>query len=188
MISTLLDEDDRILRLGPLNALHYVRLVSFICKRGHENESALVRFQKTGRTVDASLQPEEAHQALSRTHSLLETLALLDRLQDVGLAEEAREFKSPAWFILGQDHSGDIFCSPGMPLWCIGPSTRTRSPIPSDLRRAIYDRDGWTCVACGATTDLTLDHIRPWSLGGPDTPDNLRTLCRPCNSRKGARV
>lgn len=63
-----------------------------------------------------------------------------------------------------------------------------RATIPAELRAAIFDRDGHACVICRATDDLALDHIYPWSLGGPDTPDNLRVLCRPCNSRKGDRV
>lgn len=63
-----------------------------------------------------------------------------------------------------------------------------RTPIPAEQRARIYERDGHRCLECGATYDLTLDHIYPWSLGGRDTDDNLRTLCRPCNSRKGAKV
>lgn len=63
-----------------------------------------------------------------------------------------------------------------------------RAPIPDTIRAAVLERDGHRCVECGATGDLTLDHIYPWSLGGPDTPENLRVLCRPCNSRKGAKV
>lgn len=63
-----------------------------------------------------------------------------------------------------------------------------RAPIPTEVRSAVFDRDGHACVICHATDDLALDHIYPWSLGGPDTPDNLRVLCRPCNSRKGDRV
>lgn len=63
-----------------------------------------------------------------------------------------------------------------------------RRKIADELRIRIYTRDGYACVECGSTDDLTLDHIHPWSLGGADTEDNLRTLCRPCNSRKGARV
>ncbi len=64
----------------------------------------------------------------------------------------------------------------------------SRPGIPAALRRVVLDRDEHRCVSCGSADDLTLDHIRPWSLGGEDTEDNLRTLCRPCNSRKGARV
>lgn len=64
----------------------------------------------------------------------------------------------------------------------------SRPYIPAWIRQSVFDRDGWACVECSATDDLTLDHIFPWSLGGPDTVDNLRVLCRPCNSRKGAKV
>lgn len=63
-----------------------------------------------------------------------------------------------------------------------------RAPIPQEIRDEVYARDGYACVKCGATEDLTLDHIHPWSLGGPDTADNLRVLCRSCNSRKSNRI
>lgn len=55
-------------------------------------------------------------------------------------------------------------------------------------RRAIFERDGNICLHCGTRQQLTVDHIWPVSLGGGDDPSNLQTLCRPCNSRKGARV
>ena len=63
-----------------------------------------------------------------------------------------------------------------------------RKKIRVDVRRRVYDRDGHRCVECGTDADLTLDHIIPWSKGGDDTVANLRTLCRSCNSRKGART
>jgi hypothetical protein len=63
-----------------------------------------------------------------------------------------------------------------------------RADIPETLRARVYARDGHRCLLCGAGYDLTLDHIVPWSWGGTDTEDNLRTLCRPCNSSKGDRL
>ncbi len=65
--------------------------------------------------------------------------------------------------------------------------SRSRPMVPADVRAFVMERDGYRCVECGATEDLTLDHLWPWILGGPDTAENLRVLCRPCNSRKGAR-
>jgi len=53
------------------------------------------------------------------------------------------------------------------------------------LRQSVYDYDGYRCRHCGTGERLTLDHIIPRVLNGPDTFDNLQTLCQPCNSRKG---
>lgn len=63
-----------------------------------------------------------------------------------------------------------------------------RQKIPEHTRRLVMARDNYACVECDAPEDLTLDHIFPWSLGGSDKAENLRVLCRSCNSSKGARV
>lgn len=69
--------------------------------------------------------------------------------------------------------------------------TGAREPINFLVRQLVYRRDRWTCQACGATPfhvdehrrsgALHLDHIVPWSAGGLDRSDNLRTLCGECN-------
>lgn len=63
-----------------------------------------------------------------------------------------------------------------------------RDAIPPKLRTLVYRRDGYACVRCGAddVQRLTIDHRIPVALGGSNDPSNLRTLCRPCNTAKGA--
>jgi 5-methylcytosine-specific restriction endonuclease McrA len=60
--------------------------------------------------------------------------------------------------------------------------------IPIDLRAAVLLRDNGRCVRCGAEERLHIDHIVPFSKGGPTTLANLQTLCQTCNLSKGARV
>lgn len=63
-----------------------------------------------------------------------------------------------------------------------------RVSIPLDVRCAIFERDGWACLYCGNKKKLEIDHVYPLSLGGSDGPENLQTLCAPCNRSKGAKV
>lgn len=60
------------------------------------------------------------------------------------------------------------------------------------LRYLVLKRDRFCCRACGRSpanepgTLLHIDHVVPWSLGGPTTEANLQTLCDRCNIGKGA--
>jgi hypothetical protein len=56
------------------------------------------------------------------------------------------------------------------------------------LRQRIFTRDGGLCLLCGSVEDLAIDHVIPVLHGGGNEETNLQTLCRPCNSRKGARI
>jgi hypothetical protein len=60
-------------------------------------------------------------------------------------------------------------------------------PIPAALRWQVFERDDYTCQNCGSRKDLTADHIFPEVRGGVATLENLQTLCKSCNSSKGAR-
>jgi 5-methylcytosine-specific restriction endonuclease McrA len=63
----------------------------------------------------------------------------------------------------------------------------TKKKISQTLRMKVYERDGFKCVTCSKQTNLSLDHIKPEVLGGEATLENLQTMCKSCNSRKGAR-
>lgn len=66
--------------------------------------------------------------------------------------------------------------------------TEDREPIPDWVRSIVLSRDKYQCVYCGGRRHLQMDHIVPWSAGGTDTVDNLRTLCGPCNEKRSNKV
>lgn len=75
----------------------------------------------------------------------------------------------------------------------VGQETAPRS-LGLALRYRVLVRDKFRCVICGASpakdvrVELHVDHIHPWSLGGQNVEENLRTLCSKCNLGKGAKI
>jgi hypothetical protein len=61
---------------------------------------------------------------------------------------------------------------------------RNRLPISATKRARVLARNGHKCQKCSTTADLTIDHIKHWSRGGSNADDNLRVLCRSCNSKR----
>jgi len=58
-------------------------------------------------------------------------------------------------------------------------------------RRNIYARDRNKCQYCGKrqpTSELSLDHIIPRSMGGRSSWDNIVCACTSCNAKKGGRT
>ncbi len=63
-----------------------------------------------------------------------------------------------------------------------------RKVISSGLRKKVFERDRYRCVGCGDWHNLAVDHIYPTSKGGSTELRNLQTMCKSCNSSKGAKV
>ena len=51
-------------------------------------------------------------------------------------------------------------------------------------KKNVFKRDGFKCVYCGETKELTIDHVVPKSKGGRSTWENLVTACSSCNNTK----
>jgi hypothetical protein len=67
--------------------------------------------------------------------------------------------------------------------------TMTSSEAKRLHRRAIKEYFDCQCVYCGIKHDpdeLTIDHVRPRSLGGHSFTTNLVPSCRKCNQAKGS--
>lgn len=63
--------------------------------------------------------------------------------------------------------------------------TGERDQLPRALRWLVWHRDRGRCTFCGrGDLPMQLDHVIPWSAGGPDTATNLRTMCAPCNETR----
>ena len=57
--------------------------------------------------------------------------------------------------------------------------------IPKDTRNNVKERDGYFCLKCGNTEDITMHHITPFSRGGMTEFGNLMILCKKCNQEQG---
>jgi hypothetical protein len=70
---------------------------------------------------------------------------------------------------------------------------RTLGAVPplTNSNVKLFARDRYMCAYCGEIhreTELTREHIRPVSSGGPNVWMNVVAACKPCNNRKGART
>ncbi len=59
--------------------------------------------------------------------------------------------------------------------------------IKKEVRKRVYERDGYKCIECGTTENLTIDHITPIIEGGLNIEKNMQTMCYSCNSYKSNR-
>ncbi len=58
------------------------------------------------------------------------------------------------------------------------------SDLLREIKKQLKDEER-RCEFCGATSDLSFDHLIPHSRGGPDSAENLVLACKSCNSSKG---
>jgi 5-methylcytosine-specific restriction endonuclease McrA len=65
--------------------------------------------------------------------------------------------------------------------------TRRSTPEFNKARKELFSNGPMTCVLCHKAPATDADHIIPFDAGGPDDITNLRPVCKPCNSRAGAR-
>ncbi len=76
--------------------------------------------------------------------------------------------------------------------WHVAPQTkkrRKRAYVGPWYRDRCFTRDGYRCVRCESTENLTIDHIVPVSHGGSRySLSNHQTLCYACNQAKADSV
>jgi hypothetical protein len=58
-----------------------------------------------------------------------------------------------------------------------------KKPLRAQVARQIWRRDNKRCTNCGSVFAIQKDHRQAKALGGDDSIENLRLLCRSCNQR-----
>lgn len=103
------------------------------------------------------------------------------------MGEVEQDSPPPRWRV------GELFRLPsrGYLEWHLfrGVDPRRRGRMDPIVRNAVIRRDGYVCGICSEPVepnDVHLDHIIPYSRGGPTTVENLRVTHSACNLRKGA--
>ena len=124
----------------------------------------------------------------------------LQRVAGANVTEWARRVReirdADGWEI--STHNDDSSLKPGEYRLDAEPPERSRdynfsAAISRRLRAQVLERNGYTCVMCGAAAGepdernpnrkvrLHIGHIKDRSHGGTDTLNNLRALCSTCN-------
>jgi hypothetical protein len=58
----------------------------------------------------------------------------------------------------------------------------------NEIREYVKEKERMdACIFCGIKTDLTIDHLLPRCLNGPNDEKNVIWVCQKCNSSKGAK-
>ena len=73
-------------------------------------------------------------------------------------------------YFCDRDHADQAYYK----LWA---KSRPVEKLSKSVRENVYDRDHYRCCFCGVGYSLHLHHVVYRSEGGPDTGDNLITLC-----------
>jgi hypothetical protein len=108
-------------------------------------------------------------------------------------ARRVRELRDEEGFVI-LTHNDRADLKPGQYILLTAtPEPAFERSISKETRAVVLDRNGFTCQICGAgagephphdpsrKTRLHLGHIVDKSMGGEDTPSNLRAVCSVCN-------
>ncbi len=57
----------------------------------------------------------------------------------------------------------------------------------NEIREYVKERKINVCIFCGSETELTVEHLFPRVLNGPDNEKNIIWICKKCNSSKGSK-
>ena len=134
----------------------------------------------------ARMKEDRFREAMEALHTHKKTVSELEKAVELerGLREQAEQERKTLNRLLSSHTTIDR--SPAIQPLRLDPLRN----FTKEQRREIWRRSNGHCVICGNDlgNDWEADHIHPYSKGGKTEVVNGQALCRPCNSRKRAKV
>jgi hypothetical protein len=134
------------------------------------------RFQPEATPRKDEINPVASGRNLAQIELSDETLAKIQRLKDLLAHQDPN---------MSMDRLIGKLCDLGLETWNPDRPLKRKAKADSlaEIRRQVWRRDAGRCTVCGSAYALQVDHVHPVALGGRNSLDNLRLLCRSCNQR-----
>jgi hypothetical protein len=139
------------------------------------------KFHKAAQDFKKGLRPPETVRVYEKIRPGIWSYNGVFHLIDSWLEHDGRRkvFKSKLQATEGETSSQDNFQDHSEP----------RRVIPTQVKLEVWKRDKGKCVLCGATDELTFDHIIPYSKGGTSlSAKNIQLLCERHNISKRDKI
>lgn len=125
---------------------------------------------------------------LAHKHPHIETSELLDKLCDLGIEKWSKGVSNES-ITKNEDMRMQVKTAPAkVTVRRAEIESQPEQVSRSQIKRQVWQRDQGRCQNCHSKYALEIDHIQPKSLGGSDTLNNLRLLCRSCNQREAIKA
>jgi hypothetical protein len=192
------------IQAGALNLTHLNQVAFALKNDTEENQKSLLKkiehlssdetkkefFKQTGKNLSQKdfikLNSENSYELKitidEETHDLIKELKGLSQNQELNILIKTAlkthlELKKKKKFAL------ILKATPAAGVQNLNPSISLKRIPSAQIKRAVYKRDR-VCQKCGSPHYLHVDHIKPYSLHGASTLENLRLLCFNCNQRE----
>ena len=172
--------EDVVERLKGLHPhLSFDELMKKICKLAFEKLDPIAKAKRTiskAPSISRAKKLNEQYVSTGRAENRIRDVDLILRVDRASEKE------------IDRDYAGQVTRATRVNQGVVAKSKRPTRYIPTHLKREVWVKAEGKCESCSSRFALEYDHIKPFAMGGTNSRENLRLLCRNCNQRKAIEV